>query len=286
MIAVLLWALLALFTAASGKVPPFQLAAMSFAIGGTLGTLPLIVQPSRMKAFRQPLKVWLLGVCGLFGYHFFYFTALRNAPPVEAGLIAYLWPLLIVLLSSFLPGEQLKRHHVFGALIGFGGAALIVSNGGSFAFKTEFAFGYAVAFVCAFAWSGYSVLSRLFSSVPTYIVAAFCLVTAVLATGCHLLLEETVWPASTTEWLAVIGLGVGPVGVAFFVWDYGVKKGDIQVLGAASYGAPLLSTLVLVVMGYAELSWTIALACLLITGGACFAAKDMMLARGRRASED
>lgn len=275
-VAILLWALLALLTAASGAVPPFQLAAMAFGISGSLGALSWVVQPRRMKALRQPLAVWLLGIFGLFGYHFFYFTALRAAPPVEASLIAFLWPLLIVLFSALLPGERLRRHHVAGALLGFFGAALIVTNGGQIAMKPEFAFGYAMALLCALTWSSYSVASRLFSRVPTDIVTGFCLATAALALICHLLLETTAWPDGARQWLAVAGLGLGPVGLAFFVWDHGVKHGDIQVLGAASYTAPLLSTLFLVVLGYSELTWTIALACLSITAGATLAAKDMI----------
>lgn len=278
-VAILLWALLALLTAASGDVPPFQLAAMSFAVGGLIGVVSWGIRPSGLKALRQPLLVWLLGIAGLFGYHFAYFTALRNAPPVEASLIAFLWPLLIVLFSALLPGERLRAHHIIGALLGLTGAALIVTKGGSVQFQVEYAFGYAMAVVCALTWSSYSVLSRRFAQTPTDVVTGFCLATAVLAAIAHLALEQTVWPANALEWAAVIGLGLGPVGLAFYVWDFGVKHGDIQVLGAGSYLAPLLSTLVLIVTGYGTFTWVIAAACALITFGATLAAKDLIFPR-------
>ncbi len=277
--AVLMWALLALFTAASGTVPPFQLAAMSFLIGGAIGALTWPFRPLARRALVQKLPVWLLGVGGLFGYHFFYFTALRNAPPVEAGLIAYLWPLLIVLLSAALPGERLGWHHIVGALIGLAGTALIVTGGRGFTANPDYVIGYAAAFVCAVVWSSYSVLSRRNAAVPTDAVAGFCLVTACLAALCHLGLEQTVWPAGTIEWLAVIGLGLMPVGGAFYVWDYGVKHGDIQVIGASAYAAPLLSTLVLIAAGYGEFSVIVGLAALMITAGAIIAAKDLIFRR-------
>ena len=282
-VAVLLWSLLALLTAASGAVPPFQLAAMSFAIGAAVGVATLALSGRGFAAWRQPWPVWALGVAGLFGYHFAYFTALRNAPPVEAGLIAYLWPLLIVLFSALLPGERLGWHHVLGALAGFSGAALIVTGGDGVGFRAEHAFGYAMALVCAFTWSGYSVLSRRFGEVPTDVVAGYCLATAALAALAHLGLEETVVPGSAVEWLAILGLGLGPVGAAFYVWDHGVKRGDIQVLGALSYLAPLLSTLVLVAAGMARAEPAIGIACALITAGAALAAKDF-LTGGRGAS--
>ncbi len=274
--AVLLWSLLAWFTAASGTMPAFQLTALTFGIGGLAGVALWTVRPSAMRALRQPLPVWLLGVGGLFGYHFCYFFALRNAPPVEAGLINYLWPLLIVLFSALLPGERLKWQHVAGAVLALVGAVLVVTRGQGFGFDPDYALGYGAALVAALAWSSYSVLSRRFASVSSDAITGFCLVTALLSGICHLLLEQTVWPTDPWQWAAIVGLGLGPVGLAFYIWDIGVKHGDIQVLGAASYSAPLLSTLFLILTGYAGYSHIIAIACLLITAGAILAAKDLL----------
>ncbi len=277
--AVLMWALLAVFTAASGRVPPFQLAAMCFAVGSLIGGIALLRDPRRRAHLHQPWPVWMCGIGGLFGYHFLYFTALRNAPPVEAGLIAYLWPLFIVVGSAMLPGERLRWFHVAGALMGLAGTVLIVARGGV-SFEGRYVFGYASAFLCALTWSSYSLVSRRFGAVPTDVVTGFCLATAVLAAACHLALEPTIWPQDGGQWLAVLGLGLMPVGAAFYAWDHGVKRGDIQVLGAASYAAPLLSTIILIAAGFGQLSWHIAIACLLITGGAALAAKDMLARRG------
>jgi drug/metabolite transporter (DMT)-like permease len=274
--AVAMWALLALLTDASGEVPPFLLSAMTFAVGTLVGLFARLFIPPPPIPRKIPKIVWLIGIGGLFGYHFFYFTALRNAPAVEASLIAYLWPLLIVLGSALMPGERLRWHHVAGALMGLAGCFLIVTKGGGLAFETRYAFGYAMAGVCALLWSGYSLLSRRFPEVPTSIVTWFCAATSVLSLACHLALEETVMPASSGQWLAVLGLGLMPVGAAFYAWDIGVKRGNIQVLGAASYAAPLLSTIVLIAAGFAEPSLRILAACVLITAGAALAAKSML----------
>ncbi len=281
-LAILLWGLLALFTAASGPVPPFQLTAMTFGIAGAAGLALAPFRPGSLATWRQPWRVWFTGVVGLFGYHFFYFTALQNAPTVDASLIAYLWPLFIVLFSALLPGERLGLHHLVGTLFGLSGAYLIVTKGQGLRFDSQYAWGYAAAGVCALTWSSYSVLSRRFARVPSDIITGFCLVSSVLALACHLGLEQTRWPESLAQWLSLIALGLGPIGLSFFVWDFGVKRGDIQVLGAASYATPLLSTLVLIAFGFAEPSWAVALASLLITGGAVLAAKDMLLSRRRR----
>ncbi|OBZ95449.1 membrane protein [Pararhizobium polonicum] len=280
--AILMWSLLALFTAASGTMPPFQLSAICFSIGSIPGLVVLALKPERLALLRQPAKVWIVGIAGLFGYHFLYFTALRNAPAVEAGLIAYLWPLLIVVGSALLPGERLRWYHVAGAILGLVGTILIVARDGV-QFDDAYAMGYGAALACAFTWSGYSLLTRRFDAVSTDVVTGFCLATAALSFLCHLGLETTVWPETATQWVAVAGLGLLPVGAAFYAWDYGVKNGNIQILGVASYAAPVLSTLVLIAFGFAEPSVRITLACLLVTGGAVLAAKDIIF-RDRKAA--
>ncbi|MEL6583411.1 MAG: DMT family transporter [Pseudomonadota bacterium] len=267
--AVLLWATLALFTVGASDIPPFQLTALCFGLAGVLGLIWMAA--TGRKPGRLPLRVWAIGVLGLFGYHALYFTALQNAPPAEAGLIAYLWPLLIVIFSGLLPGEALKARHLIGAVIAGSGAALILIGGGV-SFSGGFATGYLAAIACAFVWSGYSVLSRVVGDIPTEAVAYFCLATAALSAATHLFLETTVWPSDTLGWASVAALGLGPVGLAFFLWDIGVKHGDIQLLGTTSYAAPLLSTLILVGVGAAPLTLTLALAAILITGGAVIAA--------------
>ncbi len=270
-IAVLLWALLALFTAGSAPVPPFQLNALTFAVGGAVGVIWVLIR-SRLAILRLvPWTVYAFGTVGLFGYHALYYSALRLAPPAEAGLIAYLWPLFIVLFSGLLPGERLRAGHIVGALVSFVGAALIVLRNG-FSFEAAATPGLILAGFCALTWSSYSVLSRRLGTTPTEAVAVFCVLTALLSVPPHLAFETTVWPDSAFGWLSVLALGLGPVGLAFYVWDIGVKKGDIQVLGVASYAAPLLSTLVLLVAGFAQASWQLVAAAILITVGAGIAA--------------
>jgi len=271
--AILMWALLALFTVGSAPVPPFQLNAMCFALGGAMGLWWTARNGGLGQLARVRWTVYAFGTAGLFGYHALYFSALRLAPAAEAGLIAYLWPLLIVLFSGLLPGERLGPGHVLGALVAFAGAALIVARGATGAADAAALQGYALALACALTWSGYSVLSRRLGAVPTASVTVFCLAAAALSVPAHLATETTAWPETALGWAAVAGLGLGPVGLAFYTWDVGVKRGDIQLLGTASYAAPLLSTLILVAAGAADPGLHLAAATVLITAGAVLAAR-------------
>ncbi|OSQ37227.1 DMT family transporter [Thalassospira mesophila] len=275
-IAVLLWALLALFTTLVKSIPPFELVSLCFGVATVFSAMWIARKgPSAFGALRQPVGAWVLSVGGLFGYHFFYFVALANAPAVDASLIAYLWPLFIVLFSAFLPGEKLRWYHVGGALCGLGGAALLVSKGQGFTFNPAYGAGYAAALACSILWSGYSVLNRRYRAVPVEAVCGFCGGAAILGGITHLLLESWVMP-DAVQWLAIAGLGLGPVGAAFFVWDYGTKHGDIQVLGVSAYAAPLLSTVILILFGRAPASPVVIWGCLLIVGGALLASKNIM----------
>lgn len=270
--AVLMWALLALMTVGTAPLPPLQLNAICFAIAGVIGIAWTMATGGLGQLTAVPIKVYALGTAGLFGYHFLYFSALRAAPPAQAGLIAYLWPLLIVMFSGLLPGERLTARHIIGAVIAFAGAAILVADGmGSL--SASALTGYGLAFLCALTWSSYSVLSRRAGQVPTAAVTVFCLASAALSVVAHLLIETPQWPTAALGWAAVIALGVGPVGLAFFVWDIGVKRGNIQLLGVASYAAPVLSTLVLVMTGLAPMSPVLLVSAVLVAGGAFIASR-------------
>ncbi len=270
--AILLWSFLALFAVGATEVPALQLNAMCFSIGGAIGLI-WGAKTGGIRTLRTiSWKVYAFGATGLFGYHLLYFSALRLAPAAEAGLIAYLWPLLIVLFSGFLPGEQLRRGHIIGGLIAFTGAAVLIT-GGDAGYDPDNLPGYGLALLCAITWAGYSVLSRRLGAVPTDSVTVFCLLAACMSVGAHFLLETTVWPSNALAWAAVIALGTGPVGLAFFIWDIGVKRGDIQLLGVLSYAAPVLSTIVLILAGVAPATFALLVAATLIAGGAALAAR-------------
>lgn len=270
--AILMWALLAALTIGTAPVPPLQLNAICFGLGGAIGLIWMAFGRGFGVLKGIDWRVYAFGTIGLFGYHFLYFTAFRIAPYAQTGLIAYLWPLFIVLLSGLLPGETLRPLHLIGAALAFGGAALIVLGGGMAAGPGAVT-GLALAFLCALTWAGYSVLSRKMGQVPTEAVTVFCLLTALLSALSHLVLETTAWPQGANGWASTLVLGTGPVGLAFFTWDIGMKRGDIQMLGTLSYAAPLLSTLVLIATGHAAATPLLGLAALAIAGGAALAAR-------------
>jgi drug/metabolite transporter (DMT)-like permease len=280
--AILMWASLASLTNFIGEVPPFQLTAMGIGLMTFLIFLKWIYfkQPIR-PLLSYPPRVYLLGLVGIFGFHFFYFLAFQLAPVVEANILVYLWPLLVVTLPVLLLGERLRWWHAAGILLGLSGVIVLVGGGYSFQLKSEHIWGYASAIAAAICWALYSIFSRSLKQIPTDIVGIFCTQTTVLALICHLIFEQTVIP-TLSQGMIILAIGLGPLGAAFFVWDHGVKKGDLRLLGIFAYSTPLLSTFLLILIGQATLTQAVLLACLLIVAGAVFGGADQLFLSSKK----
>ena len=266
--AILLWASLAVLTTATGDLPPFQVLAIGFGVAAILGLLRAVMRGrSGLRELRQPVAALALSTLALFGYHALYFIALKRAPAVEANLLNYLWPLLIVVFAGLLGGVSVRRGQWIGTWLGMLAAALLVTRGNGLQVDPAHLPGYLAALGAAVIWAAYSVLNRRFADVPTAAITVGCAGVALLGALCHLLYEHTVAP-TTLQWVVLVVMGLGPVGAAFWLWDHGTKHGDIALLGSLSYLAPLLSTLLLVASGRAQAHPIQAVAIALLLAGA------------------
>ena len=261
--AIALWASLASLGVSLTHIPPFLLTGVALIIGSVPAWPFVLRDPSQ---WRIPLRTLALGVYGLFAYHFLLFIALRHAPPVEANLVNYLWPLFIVVLSPVvLPGVALRLPHVLAALLGFGGAAIAIAGGREL--SGTLAWGYLPALAAAFIWATYSLLTKRVAAFPTTAIGLFGLVSGVLSLLCHVVLE----PAASLQprdWALLAVLGLGPLGASFFLWDKALKLGDARHIGILSYITPLASTALLIVVSGRSFSASIGLATVMIIGAA------------------
>jgi drug/metabolite transporter (DMT)-like permease len=257
--AIVLWASLASLGVSLQHVPPFLLTGLALVIG-SVPAWPLVRQ------WRVPPATLALGIYGLFGYHFLLFIALRHAPAVEANLVNYLWPLLIVVLAPLvLAGMRLHAAHLMAAVAGFAGAAIAILGASSTA--GGWSWGYLPALGSAFIWASYSLLTRRVPPFPTAAIGLFGLVSGALALLCHWVLEAPV-ALRPGDWALIAAMGLGPLGAAFFLWDKALKGGDARHIGILSYLTPLASTMLLMLVSGRPLTWSIALAAVLIIGAA------------------
>jgi drug/metabolite transporter (DMT)-like permease len=271
--AIALWALLAWLGISLAHVPPFLLTGVGLLVGSLIA-LPLSFSNGRMdlSSWKMPWSSLLLGVYGLFGFHFLLFIALRHAPPVQANLVNYLWPLgMVVMAPLFLPGTKLTATHLLAACIGFAGACIAILGRASESTTAGFAWGYVPAAGSAFIWASYSLLTKRLAlqgkSFATAAIGLFGLVSGLLSLLCHALLEPRVSLSGQDAMLLII-LGIGPLGAAFYLWDAALKRGDARQIGILSYITPLASTALLLIVTDQSLSWSIGLAAALIVGTA------------------
>ena len=261
--AIALWASLASLGVSLTHIPPFLLTGIALIIGSVPAWPFVLRDPSQ---WRIPARTLVLGVYGLFAYHFLLFIALRHAPPVEANLVNYLWPLFIVVLAPVvLPGVALRLPHVLAALLGFAGAAIAMAGGREL--SGTLAWGYLPALAAAFIWATYSLLTKRVAVFPTTAIGLFGLVSGVLSLLCHVVLEPAV-SLQARDWALLAVLGLGPLGASFFLWDKALKLGDARHIGILSYLTPLASTALLLVVSDRPFSWSIAVATAMIISAA------------------
>ncbi len=272
-----LWGTLAWLGVRLASMPPFLL------VGSALTLSGLIAAPL-WRQWRVAPGVLALGMYGLFGFHFFLFVALRLAPPLSANLVNYLWPLMMVLFAPlFLRDARLTRWHVLGALLGFAGATVAITNGRLPAWdaraastpSNRVAWGYASALVSAFIWATYSLMGQRMRQrvrahplrFPTAAIGLFCLLSGVLALACHALLEAPYRYVLSDAW-PLAALAIGPMGAAFFLWDAALRRGDARAIGMLAYLTPLISTCLLGLDEPSRFGWPIVIALALVVGGA------------------
>lgn len=263
--AIALWATLASLGVALNHVPPFLLTGIALLVGSLLA-LPFVLKDKRQ--WHISASTLLLGVYGLFGFHFLLFIALRHAPPVEANLVNYLWPLFMVVLAPlFLKNMHLRSAHVAAGLLGFAGAAIAILGAGNGTGGGGWSWGYLPALASAFIWASYSLLTQRVAAFPTAAIGLFGLVSGMLSLLCHWWLEPAV-ALSARDWALLAVMGLGPLGAAFFLWDKALKLGDARQIGILSYLTPLCSTALLMLVNGRALSWSIGLAAAMIIGAA------------------
>jgi len=266
--AVLLWATLASLATLLSDIPPFLLTGVGLLIGAAV-SLPAL--RSGLTPWKIPVRTLLLGVYGLFGYHFMLFLALQTAPAVEANLVNYLWPLLIVLFSPlFTKSLKLNVRYVLAALSGFAGAVIAITYNSSAIASSSIEIGYLFALAAAVIWATYSLATTKVPSFPTPAIGLFALVSGLLALGAHFLFEP-VATISSADWVLLVLLGAGPLGGAFYLWDAALKIGDPRRIGLLAFLTPLLSTVLLILVSGNALSWQLLLSASLIIGGAVIA---------------
>lgn len=264
--ALIFWALAAPFVVKIKTLPIFETLSIVFSVSFIFSAAKLTVCKQWSK-LKQPWILGIVGFVGIYGNDVLYIAAFQNAPAAHADLINYLWPIIVILLTGFLPNEKLTFRHLFAAASGFAGIYVLIGHGHT-GFNHDYLFGYFLALMDALVWSAYTLLARHYGKSPVEIIGIYCGIGAIFSIIIHLNLETFVIP-STMQWIILMSMGLVTQCLAYFFWDFGIKKGNFKMLTILSYGNPVLSVFFLIMFGMADLSSELFIACFLVTiGGA------------------
>lgn len=259
-----MWAMSACYVMTVNAIPTFEIITIAYSITFIFTAIKLSVK-HQWSTIRQPWFLWVIGLLGVFGNDIFFVAAFKYGPPAQIDLINYLWPVFVVMFAGFLPRERFLWRHLFAALIGLMGIALLISNGqGLSGFNPKYITGYWLAFLDAIVWAIYTLAARHYNKAPIEMIGLYCGLGALLAAGLHLVFEPTVMPTHN-QWAVLFIMGLTSQGFAYFLWDYGVKHGNFRLLSVLSYGNPIISIALLVFFKQSNLSVNLVLATLLVS---------------------
>lgn len=274
--AVLCWASLPAATGSALKEFSSEEALFySFTVAAVVLYLQNGLTAKRWKIIIPERKALMLGIWGIFLYHYVYYKAMDNAPLAEATILATTWSFWIVVFSSIMREKRVRPGVVVVGIVGMIGAALVISSGRELSFDASYLFGYALALGCGFIWSSFSVLLPRVQCeedpMPLFtILAALFSAVPYMLTGPHAM-------PSTGAMLSVVYLGAVPLALSFYLWQKAVNTGDLSRIGFLSYLTTPLAVLLVSVIYAKPVSAQVLTGMLLILGAAVIG--NMILSR-------
>ncbi len=215
--------------------------------------------------------MWAFGIMGIYGANLSFVYAMQCAPPEKVDLINYLWPILVTILSPLVFKAKVNFLSMLGVAIAFAGIFVVLTNGASLAgFEMQYWPGFLLALLNVIFWGTYVIVSKKNSTVPNEMIGLYCGIGAICSLIIHCYTENFLLP-SNKELVTMITIGLTGQGLAYILWDYGIKSGHYYLLCTLSYFTPILSILLLVKFQYTMASDHLWIAATLVSLGACLA---------------
>lgn len=272
--ALFLWACSGVLASSVIKIPTFEVLSVAFSISFGLTAL-LLTMRRRWTNVKQPLLLWVIGMIGVYGNDALYIAAFKHAPAAQADLISYLYPILIILLASYLPSEKFSFKYIIAGFLGFFGSYLLITAGGDATnFQLKYMTGYFLAFIDAIVWSVYCIAARYYKNTPSEMIGMYCGCGLILSLIMHISYEQTIIP-NLHQTIVLIIMGLTTQGSAYFMWDYGIKRGNFNLLSVLAYSNPIIAVILLIIAGKSHYSDTLLIATLLISLGGALAGIDV-----------
>ena len=261
------WSLIPLLTYYIKHIDPVLVMSVVFLMFFAIDLLRQIISRSVINPLKQPLNFYVVGIIGIFGFHIFYFSALRLAPIMPVFLIVNTTSICIIIYSKILHNIEIRPNHILAFLINFSAICLIAVSKASEEFSMHHLIGYGMAFLAANCWAFYSVKNRDFDA-PISATSYVILFSGILSLVAYEVFSDfTLINISNYDLIFLLVLALWPVGYSLYFWVYGVRHGDIRVLAAMALINPVLGSMWLIIAGIEEFSWIVLISLILILIG-------------------
>lgn len=252
LLAVAIWSFAAILAVELTSIPAFELLFFEFLIAFFIVFTRYSTSKEWKTFFNFKKRDLFIASIALVTNQSLYYTAFRYSPAAQVDLINYLWPTLLITFSPLLPNEKLRPSYVIACGLCLFGVYTLLSKEGSEGLSTDLLFGYFLALGAAITWALYSLYSRYRgSSNSANCISWACGPAAIICLIIHLCFEKFVLPAAHELGFILI-IGIFQIGLAFYFWERGLKKGCVKFLGLSSYSIPVFSVMLLVLFGKAD----------------------------------
>ena len=191
-------------------------------------------------SIRDYAKIGVLGFLGTYLYYVLLYGALALTSASEGFILAYTWPMLVIVLAFPLLKERLTIKKLCSIFISFLGIVVIVTRGRIFTLSFTSLQGDMLALGGASVFALFSVLGKKYqydqvASVFLYFVTALVFITPTLFLFSSLKIPSL----HVCLWLLLNGFVVN--GISYIFWFKALEYGDTSVISNALYLTPFLS---------------------------------------------
>ena len=166
---------------------------------------------------------------------------------LEVGMINYLWPCAIVVVSIWLNKERMRWWVWLGIALSLVGIYLCVTSNSEVNLSRFISnimatpLPYGMAFIAAILWGFYCNLSRKYGQGENAVPFFFIVIAAALWFRFFITGSEIRFP-DWTAWAELAYIGVA-FAFSYACWETGIQKGNMILLAAISHFTPVFSML-------------------------------------------
>ena len=145
-------------------IPVFTLTFLRFSIATVI--LYFVVKfkdKSNYKLIKKDVPIFLFtGLVGIFGYHIFFFTALKYTTAINSSLIGATNPIITTILCILFLKDKMTFRRIIGIILSFTGVFLTITNANiSTITNLSLNKGDLLMLIAVFMWSAYAIFSKM-----------------------------------------------------------------------------------------------------------------------------